>query len=136
MVNSVFRQAALRPVVSFKHHSRGRTSICTLVSAAICELCRSRGAGYHLRLYECGIFSAKLGDGVLLEYGVLTERVIPICLGCRPTTALFQTFCCSKTALNISTGPLALRTFQTAGPVHCIFHWPCRTTELNVGPVD
>ena len=41
-----------------------------------------------------------------------------------------------SSALNISTGPLALRTFQTAGPVHCIFHWPGRTTELNVGPVD
>ena len=45
----------------------------------------------------------------------------------------------TSSALNISTGPLALRTFRPPGqygPVHCIFHWPCRTTELNVGPVD
>ena len=31
-------------------------------------------------------------------------------------------------ALDISTGPLARRTFQTAGPVHFIFHWPVRAT--------
>ena len=43
------------------------------------------------------------------------------------------------TALNISTGPLALRTFQTAGPVHCIFHQAlqdhqvkCRASRLKI----
>ena len=63
---------------SFKPHTGGSTSICTLVvHAAICELRNSpsgnRGSGVLLQTVQMLHFQRKIGVGTLLEYGVPKE---------------------------------------------------------------
>ena len=91
-------------------------------------------------LHHCVVWSQLL-QGESLAGNTCEMRIQNnLGLGCQPLNRSITFGVCENrrtlSALDISTGPLARRTFQTAGPVHFICHWPVRATQIYVGPPD